>query len=64
MAFGQRHARFNLEIISIWLDPADDDGKITRTHELGARMKPYTTGRAYLNLIYSASTRTSSPAGR
>jgi hypothetical protein len=34
-----------------WLDPADDDGNITWTREFGARMKPYTTGRAYLNFI-------------
>jgi FAD/FMN-containing dehydrogenase len=51
MAFGQRHAPFNLHILSMWLDPADDERNITWTRESGARMKPYTTGRAYLNFI-------------
>ncbi len=51
MAFGQRHAPFNLHIISMWLDPADDDANIAWTREAGTRMKPYTTGRAYLNFI-------------
>ena len=51
MAFGQRHAPFNLHIISMWLDAADDDVNITWTREFGTRMKPYTTGRAYLNFI-------------
>ena len=35
----------------MWLDPADDDANIAWTREAGARMKPYTTGRAYLNFI-------------
>jgi FAD/FMN-containing dehydrogenase len=51
MAFGQRRAPFNLHIISMWLDAADDGANIDWTRELGARMKPYTTGRAYLNFI-------------
>ena len=51
MAFGQRGAPFNLHIISMWLDAADDDANIDWTREFGARMKPFTTGRAYLNFI-------------
>jgi FAD/FMN-containing dehydrogenase len=35
----------------MWLDPADDNGNITWTCAFGARMKPYTTGCAYLNFI-------------
>ena len=31
MAFAQRHTPFNLHMISMWLDPADDDANITWT---------------------------------
>ena len=51
MAFGQRHAPFNLHIISMWPDADDDEANIAWTREFGAQMKPHTTGRAYLNFI-------------
>ena len=51
MAFGQRRAPFNLHILGLWADEADDAANIAWTRELGTRMKPYTTGRAYLNFI-------------
>jgi FAD/FMN-containing dehydrogenase len=51
MAFGQRTAPFNLHILGLWTDEADDADNIAWTRELGARMKPYATGRAYLNFI-------------
>jgi FAD/FMN-containing dehydrogenase len=51
MAFGQRQAPFNLHILSLWAEAADDEANIAWTREFGAAMKPYTTGRAYLNFI-------------
>ncbi len=50
MAIGQRQAPFNIHITSLWPDPAGDDGNIAWTRELSA-MKPFTTGRVYVNYI-------------
>ncbi len=50
-AFGQRTAPFNLHYLSMWPDPADDVANIEHTRALGAAMKPWTTGRTYLNFI-------------
>ena len=35
----------------MWGDPADDERNIAWTRELAGAMKPYTTGRAYLNFL-------------
>ena len=51
MAIGQRQAPFNLHILSMWPDAAEDDANIAWTKEFGAAMKPFTTGRVYLNFI-------------
>ena len=51
MAFGQRHAPWNIHFLSMWTDPADDDRNIAYTKAIAAAMKPWTTGRAYLNFI-------------
>ena len=51
MAFGQRTAPWNLHLLSMWPDPADTEANIAYTRELAAAMKPWTTGRAYLNFI-------------
>src|SRR5436190_9928330 len=51
MAFGQRTAPFNMHILSLWPDPADDQANIAWTREFGAAMKPHATGRVYLNFI-------------
>jgi hypothetical protein len=51
MAIGQRQAPYNIHITSLWPDPADDDANIAWTRELGAAMKPFTTGRVYVNFI-------------
>ncbi len=51
MAFGQRQAPWNLHYLSMWPDPADDDTNIAYTRALAGAMKPWTTGRAYLNFI-------------
>jgi FAD/FMN-containing dehydrogenase/pimeloyl-ACP methyl ester carboxylesterase len=51
MAIGQRRAPFNIHITSLWTDRADDDANIAWTRELSAAMKPFTTGRVYVNFI-------------
>ncbi|MBA3497332.1 MAG: FAD-binding oxidoreductase [Gemmatimonadales bacterium] len=51
MAIGQRQAPFNIHITSLWPDPAGDDANIGWTRELGAEMKPFATGRVYINFI-------------
>ena len=50
-AFGQRNAPFNVHFLSMWADPADDEQNIRHTRNLSAAMKPWSTGRAYLNFI-------------
>jgi FAD/FMN-containing dehydrogenase len=35
----------------MWPDPADTEANIAWTRELAAALKPWTTGRAYLNFI-------------
>jgi FAD binding domain/Berberine and berberine like len=52
MACGHdRQAPFNFHVISLWADPADDEANIAWTRELAAAMKPFTTGRVYVNFI-------------
>lgn len=50
-AFGQRTAPWNLHLLSMWPDPADDDVNIAYTRTMSAAIKPWTTGRAYLNFV-------------
>ncbi len=51
MAFGQRGAPFNMHYLSMWPDPADTEANIAYTREIAASMRPWTTGRAYLNFL-------------
>jgi FAD/FMN-containing dehydrogenase len=51
MAVGLRQAPFNIHILSMWADPAEDKDNIAWTKEFGAAMKPFATGRVYLNFI-------------
>jgi FAD/FMN-containing dehydrogenase len=51
MAFGQRQAPFNLHVLSVWEHRRDDEANIAWARELGTAVKPFTTGRAYLNFI-------------
>ncbi|MDQ5833289.1 MAG: alpha/beta fold hydrolase [Actinomycetota bacterium] len=51
MAIGQREAPFNIHITSLWRDPTEDDANIAWTREFSAAMKPFTTGRVYVNFI-------------
>jgi FAD/FMN-containing dehydrogenase len=51
MAFGQRGAPFNMHILTMWTDPADDEVCMAFGREFGAAMKPWVRGGAYLNFI-------------
>jgi FAD/FMN-containing dehydrogenase len=50
-AFGQRTAPWNLHYLSMWPDLSDTEKNIAFTRALATAMKPWTTGRAYLNFI-------------
>ena len=50
-AFGQRDAKWNIHYLSMWADPADTEKNIAYTRELISAMKPWSTGRAYINYI-------------
>ena len=50
-AFGQRTAPWNLHLLSMWPDPADTEQNIAYTRGFANAIKPWTTGRAYLNFI-------------
>jgi FAD/FMN-containing dehydrogenase len=51
MAFGQRRAPFNLHVLALWEGTDADEENIAWARRVGAAMKPYATGRAYLNFI-------------
>lgn len=50
-AFGERQAPFNIHYLSMWPDPADAEANIAHTRTLAAALKPWTSGRVYLNFI-------------
>jgi FAD/FMN-containing dehydrogenase len=50
-AFGQRTAPWNIHYLSMWAEAADDERNIAYTRALASSMKPWSTGRAYLNFI-------------
>jgi hypothetical protein len=51
MAFGQRQTPWNIHYLTMWADPADTDRNIAYTRRISAAMKPWTTGRVYLNFL-------------
>ncbi len=51
MAFGQRQAPFNVHVLSMWTDQAEDGGNIAWARQLSASLGPFLTGRVYLNYI-------------
>jgi FAD/FMN-containing dehydrogenase len=51
MAFGQRHAGWNIHYLSMWPEAADDSSNIAFTRGIAKAMKPWTTGQVYLNFI-------------
>ena len=50
-AFGQRTARFNVHYLSLWTDPAEDEAQVRHTRTMAEAMRPWATGRVYLNYI-------------
>ncbi len=44
-----RAARYELMMLSMWLDPAEYEVNAGWTRELAGAMQPFTTGRAYVN---------------
>ncbi len=50
-ACGHRSAPFNIHYLTMWTDVADDDANISFTRELSTAMKPWTTGRVYVNFL-------------
>jgi FAD/FMN-containing dehydrogenase/pimeloyl-ACP methyl ester carboxylesterase len=51
MAIGERQAPFNIHITSLWTEADSDERNMAWTRELSAAMKPFTTGRVYVNFI-------------
>jgi len=50
-AFGMRTAPWNIHYIFGWSNPADNAANIARVKEIAAVLKPWSTGRVYLNYI-------------
>ncbi len=50
-AFSHRDARYILNIISTWTDPADDRKNIVWTKELWESIRPYSLGASYVNFM-------------
>ncbi len=50
-AFVERNAEWNLHYLSMWEDPAETDRNIAWTREFSGAMKPWATGRQYLNML-------------
>jgi len=50
-AFGQRDARYELAMVSIWRDPADDPANVRWARDLSDVLRPTGTGGTYVNQI-------------
>jgi len=50
-AFGMRTAPWNVHYICAWTDPDDNEKNIARVKEIASVLKPWATGRVYLNYI-------------
>ncbi|MEQ1770114.1 MAG: FAD-binding oxidoreductase [Devosia sp.] len=50
-AFGARNAPFNIHYLAAWTNPADNPGNIAKVKAIAQSMKPWATGRVYLNFI-------------
>ena len=50
-AFVERDAQWNIHYLSMWPDPADTEANIAFTRAFSGAMKPWATGRAYLNML-------------
>jgi len=47
----ERGAPLNLHITSLWPDPSDDEANIAWTRAFANAIRPFTTGRVYVNFI-------------
>jgi FAD/FMN-containing dehydrogenase len=54
MALGQREMAYNSHLISMWADPADRARNIAWLRELQAAIRPYSSGRSYVNFLTDA----------
>jgi FAD/FMN-containing dehydrogenase len=50
-ALGYRDAPWNVHMLTMWADAADDERNIAWTRDLAAAIQPWTAGRAYLNFL-------------
>ena len=50
-AFGSRQAAFNIHYLGMWEDPSSTQDNIDYIKRLSTAMKPWSTGRAYLNFL-------------
>ena len=50
-AFGARNAPFNIHYLAAWTNPADNAKNIARVKAIASTMKPWATGRSYLNFL-------------
>ncbi len=50
-ALGDRGAPWNIHYLSMWADPVDSERNVRYTRAVSAAMKPWATGRVYLNYI-------------
>ena len=48
---GERTAPWSVHYLSMWEDPSADDANVAYTREIASAMKPWATGRVYLNFI-------------
>lgn len=50
-AFTHRDSAFVLNVVGLWMDPAEQEGNIAWVRQTYDAMKPYTTGDGYLNFL-------------
>jgi hypothetical protein len=50
-AFGSRDAEFNIHFLGMWEGESESDRNIAYIRELAAALKPWSTGRVYLNFL-------------
>src|SRR4051812_3941056 len=50
-ALGYRQAPWNVHMVAMWADPADDERNMAWVRETAAALKPWAAGRAYLNFL-------------
>ena len=51
MALSDRGAPFDVHAVSVWEDPADDERNIAFTRGFREAMRPFATGRVYVNFL-------------